>query len=353
MARSTEDYHSFQKLREYCETLQLAANLVLTNSPHNVRVAFILLHNIAELLMYSIAEREFESDEMMSKVRPPQFSRTLKRRVRREFTEQVRFVMLQGVLSAQEGSTLQIAHDYRTPAFHRDDHNPKALQSLACLLYSPIATLFEKASAGQGSSSTQEERAWLESYGVKCDGVCMFDEVSVAIVAAIRGTIPVDFEGIRSILYADLTERITIAESKMSFDDELGGMVEDWNDALSEAMFKREFDEQAAGANYWGLLWKLGAGEHVVPGEFIKAEAEFNAEKMRQKATFAPPFEFRQLPDLKDRVEKLKGITDPSELAGEYHDVDMKLILLEDAIADIHVSMDAAIQHAIDLARGK
>jgi hypothetical protein len=76
---------------------------------------------------------------------PPQFSRTLKRKVRREFTEQIRFLVTQGVLSDEEGSTLQVAHDYRTPAFHRDDHNPKALQALACLLYAPLSTLFEKA----------------------------------------------------------------------------------------------------------------------------------------------------------------------------------------------------------------
>lgn len=38
----------------------------------------------------------------------------------------------------------------------------------------------------------------------------MFDKLSVALVASIRGAIPLGFEDIRSILSADLTERIAV-----------------------------------------------------------------------------------------------------------------------------------------------
>jgi hypothetical protein len=353
MARSIEEYPSFKKLREYCEALELAANFIQENTPQKIRVAFILLHNIAELLMYRIAERAFDHDEYISKVITPKFSRTLKKKVRREFTEQIRFVVSQGVLSEEEGLTLQIAHAYRTPAFHRDDHNPNALQALAFLLYSPIATLFEKASNGRGSSCTEEEKAWLERYGVSCDWIPMYDDVSVAIVTTIRSKIPLDFEGARSVLCDDLDERIAVAESKMSTDDELGSMVTDWPVALSESMFWSSFDEQAVGADYWALRWKIGAGENVSQEEYFKAEEDFNTEKLGQKAAFVPPFELRQLPELKDKVEALKSTTNPSRLAAEYHEIDEKLMLLEDAIEDIHTSVDAAIQHAIDVARGK
>jgi len=353
MARSAEEYPSFNKLREYCEALELAANFIKENTPQRIRVAFILLHNIAELLMYRIAEQSFAYDEFSSKVLPPQFSRTLKNKVRREFTGQIRFVVSRRVLSEKEGLTLQIAHAYRNPAFHRDDHNPKALQALACLLYSPISTLFEKASEGRGSSCSEEEKAWLESYGVTCDGIPMFDTISVALVTAIRAKIPLDIKGIQSVLCDDLDERISLVESKMSPDDELGRMVTDWPVALSDAMFWNSFDEQAAGADYWGLTWKIGVGENVLPEEFHKAENDFNTEKLRQKAAFVPPFELRQLPELKEKVEALKSTTDPSGLAGEYHEIDRKLMLFEDAVEDIHNSVDAAIQHAIDVARGK
>jgi hypothetical protein len=353
MARSIEEYPSFGKLREYCEALELAANFIQENTPQKIRVAFILLHNVAELLMYQISKRAFDYDEFTSKVIPPRFSRTLKRKVRREFTEQIRFVISQGVLSEGEGLTLQIAHAYRTPAFHRDVHNPRALQALACLLFSPIATLFDKASKGRGSSCSEEEKAWLESYGVICDGIAMFDTISVALVTAIRAEIPLDFKGIRSVLCGDLDERISVVESKISPDDELGCMVTDWPVALSEAMFWNSFDEHVAGAEYWGLKWRIGAGENVSPEEFLKAENDFSTERARQKAAFMPPFELRQLPELKEKVEELMTITDPSRLAGEYHGIDGKLLLFEDAVEDVRNSVDAAIQHAIDVARGK
>lgn len=353
MARSVEEYPSFEKLQEYCQALELAADFIQQNTPQKIRVAFILLHNIAELLMYRIAEQFFDRDEFISKVIPPQFSRTLKKKVRREFTEQIRFVVSQGVLSDGEGLTLQIAHAYRTPAFHRDDHNPNALQALACLLYSPISTLFEKASEGRGSSCSEEVKAWLKSYGVSCDGIPMYDTISVALVTAIRAKIPLDIEGIRSVLCDDLDERISLVESKMSSSDELGSMVSDWPVALAEAMFWSSFDEQAAGPDYWDLTWKIGAGENVSPEEFLKAESDFNTEKLRQKTAFVPPFELRQLPELKEKVKALKSTTDPSRLAGEYHEIDGNLMLLEDAVEDVHASLDSAIQHAIDVARGK
>jgi hypothetical protein len=348
-----DDYPSFEKVREYCEALDLAATLITENTPQKVRVAFILLHNIAEILMYRIAEKAFDSDEFRSRVMPPQFSRTLKRKVRREFPEQIRFLVSQGVLSNDEGATLQIAHDYRTPAFHRDDHNPKALQALACLLYAPISTLFESAGKGRGSSCTDKKSAWLESYGIKCDGTVMFDALSVALVQVIRATIPLQFTDIRSILHNDLTERIAIAESKMAPGHNLGGMVEDWNSAIADAMFWESFDEQATAPDYWALIWKMGAGEEVSPEEYLKAEAEFNAEKMKQRAAFAPAFELRQLPDLKAMAEAIGAIDTPSTLAGEYRAIDMKLVMLEDAIEEVHTSLDYAIQHAIDVARGK
>jgi hypothetical protein len=348
-----DDYPSFPKLREYCEALELAATFIRENTPQRVRVAFILLHNIAEILMYRIAERAFDSDEFRSRIMPPQFSRTLKKKVRREFPEQIRFMVSQGVLSDEEGSTLQITHDYRTPAFHRDDHNPKALQALACLLYAPLSTLFEKAGEGRGSSCRNEESAWLENYGLRCDGMVMFDALSVSLVTVIRASMPLEFDDIRAILCADLTERIAVAEGKMAPDHKLGAMVEHWDAALSDAMFWSSFDEQAAAPDYWAIIWRIGAGEEVSPEDYVKAEADFNAEKVKQEAAFVPVFELRQLPDLRAMVVALGGITSPSKLAGDYRNIDMKLVLLEDAIEEVHVSVDLAIQNAIDVGRGK
>lgn len=348
-----DDFPSFEKLREYCEALDLAASFVRENTTQRIRVAFILLHNIAEILMYRIAERAFDSDEFRSRVMPPQFSRTLKRKVRREFPEQIRFLVSQGALSDEEGATLQIAHDYRNPAYHRDDHNPKALQALACLLFAPLSTLFERAGKGRGSGCDGEVHAWLESYGIKCGGMVMFDALSVALVTAIRKTIPLEFADVRSILLGDLTERIAAAESKMASDHYLGGMVEDWDSAISQAMFWGSFDEQAAAPGYWDLVWKIGAGEQVLPEDFIKAETNFNAERTKQQSAFVPAFELRQLPDLKAMVGALDGIDTPSQLAGEYRKIDITLTLVEDAIEEVHISVDQAIQHAIDVARGK
>lgn len=69
-----DDYPSFEKLREYCEGLELAANFIRENTPQKVRIAFILLHNIAEILMDRIAEKAFDSDEFRNRVGLPPFA---------------------------------------------------------------------------------------------------------------------------------------------------------------------------------------------------------------------------------------------------------------------------------------
>jgi hypothetical protein len=52
-------------------------------------------------------------------------------------------------------------------------------------------------------------------------------------------------------------------------------------------------------------------------------------------------------------VASLDSISTPSKLAADYRNIDMKLVSLEDAIEEVHISVDLAIQHAIDVARGK
>jgi hypothetical protein len=52
-------------------------------------------------------------------------------------------------------------------------------------------------------------------------------------------------------------------------------------------------------------------------------------------------------------VAALDSSTTPSKLAGDYREIDTKLVSLEDAIEEVHISVDHAIQHAIDVARGK
>lgn len=348
-----DDYPSFEKLQEYCEALDLAANFIRENTPQRVRVAFILLHNISEIMMYRIAEKAFDSDEFRSRVMPPKFSRTLKKKVRREFSEQIRFMIDQGVLSGEEASTLQIAHEYRTPAFHRDDHNPKALQALACLLYAPLSTLFEAAARGRGAGCNGNETAWLGAYGIECNGMVMFDALSAALVTIIRDTIPLTFEDIRSILAADLSDRIAAVEKKMSADHSLGGAITDWDRAIADVMFLESFDEQNAAPEYWALRWKIGSGEDVSPEAYLKAEEEFANEKLKQKAAFVPEFQINQLPALKTAVRSLDGITSPSKLADDYRNLDSRLTWLEEAIEEVHMSVDIAIQHEIDIARGK
>lgn len=348
-----DDYPSFEKLQEYCEALDLAANFIRESTPQRVRVAFILLHNIAEIMMYRIAEKAFDSDAFRSRIMPPQFSRTLKKKVRREFSEQIRFMIEQGVLSDEEASTLQIAHDYRTPAFHRDDHNPNALQALACLLYAPISTLFEAAAKGRGAGCDEKKSAWLNTYGIECKGMVMFDALSPALVTIIRDTIPLTFIDIRSILVTDLSDRIAAAEGKMSADHSLGGVIEDWNGAIADVMFWESFDEQHAAPDYWALRWKMGAGEDVSPEDYLKAEEDFNTEKLKQKAAYVPEFQLNQLPGLKTEVAALDGVTNPSKLAHNYRNLDRRLVWLEEAIEEVHTVVDMEIQHAIDIARGK
>jgi hypothetical protein len=66
---------------------------------------------------------------------------------------------------------------------------------------------------------------------------------------------------------------------------------------------------------------------------------------MKQKAALVPAFELQQWPELKAMVVALGGINTPSKLAGDYCNIDTKLVLLEDAIEEVRISVDLAMQH--------
>jgi hypothetical protein len=74
----------------------------------------------------------------------------------------------------------------------------------------------------------------------------------------------------------------------MASDHGLGGIVNDWDGAISDAMFWDSFDEQSAAPEYWALIWKMGAGEEVVPEDYLRAEADFNTEKSNKQHLFQP-----------------------------------------------------------------
>jgi len=57
------------------ESVELAVEFMKSRTPQRIRLSFILLHNVSELLMHSMIETWIFEDEFFSRLRPPQFSK--------------------------------------------------------------------------------------------------------------------------------------------------------------------------------------------------------------------------------------------------------------------------------------
>jgi hypothetical protein len=157
---------SIERLRLLTEQLEMIRRLLDNDSPVDVKVAIILLDNVADSLMYRYCLQEFESDSAISIVIKPRF--TLKKRdeALRDFKAKANLLNSIAVLTREDSMILKIGHSYRNAAYHRDSHNPRVTNKLGRLLFVSVCNLFTSYYKNGVSVGGKEEK-WLLRYGVR------------------------------------------------------------------------------------------------------------------------------------------------------------------------------------------
>ena len=151
-----------ERIRFIVEQLEECRKLIQKRSKSHYRMAFTLLDNTVEILMYRATRHHLEMDEMIEvmhrrakAVMPPKeyakwaansqlkvVGRKTRRAIDRHYPEKVRY--LAGVKKVPEplAATIGHLHDYRNEMYHRDRVQEDVLRSLTVFLFELACEIF-------------------------------------------------------------------------------------------------------------------------------------------------------------------------------------------------------------------
>jgi hypothetical protein len=342
---------SRERLRLLVEQLEMIRGLLDGGSGVDAKVSIILLDNVADSLMYRRCLQEFEKDSELAMIRRPRFTLAKQSEALRDFKAKVNLLSGIGFISAEDAAVIKIGHSYRNAAYHRDSHNPRVTNELGRLLFSAVSALFKSYYDNGVSSDGFASEPWLSKYGLRTDHIS-FREASTSIATKLVEGIEIPFQEAQDAFQQDITSRIEEIEREIAKLPIKGDAVLD--EGLRRAEFSERHPYEQFSEKFLEMNYRIAAGngESVDDKEYRAAKKSANRKMEKALKDFVPICSLKLLKKLKS-TNRLKSATDASSLLSAYQDLDSKLSKFEDSVEQLDIAFDRAIQHAIDIRRGK
>lgn len=316
-------------------------------------MALILLDNAAEILMYRKVLSEFGYNEMYKKLRsqveatmPPDIldkfltkhaipeilEEKKKRKVLKYFDEKIKFLCdTSGLIPGPVRAVLSSLHIYRNETYHRDIIRDEILRPIAILYFELVCELLTYLKHSGISCSSEDD--WSQFFKKYSLGETPFkmrmlsDEDIELILTGFRAELSINLHDLRETLQEYVINRLDETLDRVNFiSDTLG--IKDLNTTLKLIQFTQT-DGSIKFNNRDLLLRSEEFSNYTAP---IKEEDFF---------------------DWRAKAHNFVNIEEKLALFMAFKDVEDQLEPIERKIYDVADELDAAIQFAIDLARGK
>jgi hypothetical protein len=326
--------------------------LLNSDSPVERKIAIILLDNLADVLMYRRCVQEFEIDSSLAPIRKPRFTLSKRDEALRYFRTKANVLTNIKIISAEDSTVLKIGHEYRNAAYHRDIHNPRVTNKLGRLLFMSVCNLFASYYDNGVSVGAGQEEEWLVRYGVRTSFINLATAAK-AITAMLKKDLSITLVEARTALREDVTLRVKDIERSIA-----KLPIHDAPAELDEALKMAEFSYNSPKERFMGevneLNYIIGSGDWkaVTPKRYRIAETRAKKRMQKELAHFVPICSMRLFRKMKTNASLMRATTVPSLLA-IYQALDSKLSCFERSVEHISIAFDQAIQHQIDLMRGK
>jgi hypothetical protein len=302
--------------------------------------------------MYRLCSELFRSDEYISRILPPRFSKRVKTQVLWKFPEKVRLLTAEGVLTDPDVAVLTAAHSYRNQAAHHDAHNPQGGRAIAALMLGAVGRLL--AAAGRGVTVgcfRSDEIQWLGRYGLPT-GHIEFSTAALTIADILARGLPIGIEDVRAEMLTDLVDRL---EALRTFPD--GYLYTPLDADLAEMLrleeFHATFDEEAVASEYREATYVVAQVGAYPPDEFRRREERYKETLRLERERFRPTLTVTELHQLSDWVARLQSAGSVLHLLEVYVGADRRFTAYESVLTSAALRLDSAIQFQIDLERGK
>jgi hypothetical protein len=336
------------------EQLEQCAELIEDGSIPKLRMAIVLLDNLADTFLYRrclshITRAHQQSIDLVEKRRLP---KARFKDLQRSFTAKLEFVAEidssgkgRGYrLTRADVDLLSIGHSYRNAIYHRDSHNPAVIPVLARLLFSATARLFQITTSssvwGQQSDSTTSDLEPIRDYGVLDPDRTFWPHKAAANVARLlQERISQDSATAIATLAADL-------ETRSHQLKDLAGTLQSVERVLPWAEFwdLYGYDDQLVRLADLGDRWRrhdeLMVNPEEVWADISEAEEQLTARVKHLWSSFTPQV---SLDEIQRAARVAKGLSVQDNIATTihaYHEVDRRLSRLERYLWEIELEYD-------------
>ncbi len=352
----------FERFRGALQHLDVVSSLIRSNEHEKARMAIILLHSLADGLMFWEAIGAFDHDSFLAKILPPKYSSSYRNKVFRYFDEKVEFCRKESkILSKPDATIFKIVNFYRNAAYHRDTHNPRVILPISRIAFHATVRLFEHtAGSSDGMSRVAMEglsRSQASSIRKYCKGNGFIDYQKASNEAGARlvKRVPVLPRQVRAAFLEDLKERLRNLE-RMKTETLYCKDRKDLDELLKRAAFELKGIDDSLFAEIKELRYRI-LGK--VPGgkpdrkHYQEAEDRYSRNVKKAFESFTPEYTPSTIEEIGKRVQLLQRTRTLESILDKYLDIDR--ILLEVEVLALHAErrIDESIQARIDIERGK
>jgi hypothetical protein len=204
-----------ERIRLLYEQIEEAKRLMLSGTLTSLRLALILLDNVAELIMHRELSYRFAQDDYYARLTAPserKYSNEERRKAEREFRPMVKLLQKLAMISEKQATVLCVCHEMRRDAFHRGEMNPTILRPVTELLFQivcELANTFPMHSYSiAGGLPDRENADFMARFGLDRPDTLGDEKTKESIYRKLIEGIAFDFH-LSQTLSDDLQERIT------------------------------------------------------------------------------------------------------------------------------------------------
>lgn len=344
--------HKPEKFREFIEILEACQGFISSSSPVKIRLAIILLDNLAEVLMYHKCKDILEHDDYFKRFVAARYSNADRDRVDKDFAGKVWFLSKKvDLLPGDDATVLRVGHAYRNAAFHRDEHNPQANRVIVVIAFEVACRLLSIA-YGDNTLSGRDESVerWLRTYGID-QPYLEYGPASRHIGAHLLKAIAVSDEDVKTALACDLHERWQLLVDRVLRELPLQELVLD--EILKTEEFDAQFDDDSASESIREATRLIGKGETFSRKEYDRREREYWMTVRTAYAGFTPTLQWRGVQRMETTFRRLGRQRSPGRVFAVYEELSDRLAKAEHLFASAIRKNDAAAEMESDIARGK
>lgn len=352
----------FERFLGALQHLEVASDLILSSRHEKSRMAIILLHSLAEGLMFLEAMGEFDNDIYISRVSVPKYTAQYRNKVLRYFDEKVDFCRNRGELISEADATIfNILNFYRNAAYHRDIHNPSVISAIARVSFHATLRLFERTAGSSGGGSRISMAGLSEEQSNSLRPFChvgnLIDYEKAASEAAqkLAEKVTACPDDVRSTFVGDIRRRVTKLE-RMKIETLYCKTSGDVDELFKRAAFELKGIEDDLSGELKQLNYRI-TGQ--VPGgvpdkdEYQLVEQQYFAKLKAAYESFIPEVNAVTLDSINAKVQVLQASASLEDALALYLEVDKSLVEVEVLASHAERRIDEAVQFQIDLARGK